>query len=616
VRIESFRVVNYKSFADSGEIHLEPGFNVIVGRNNVGKTALAEAMSLHFPSKPHRSLNTIPTPGTAIDQNSRTEVSIVSEANELLDFLIRNMPTFYVPTDIEQQMTAGQAMLSTALSEGATVDATFLNGGHHSAQLSTYVGSTPPEVYLRFTMDSSGNASASGPIHGVPSDYPDLAAGLAVKFHERLYSFSAIRFGIDENPISTNRILEPNAANLVQVLDLLSRNPSRWQRYFERVQTVLPEIKAITFVPSEQGGGRVRAQLWNIDPDTEREDLAVPLSESGTGVGQVLAILYVVFTSEHPRTIVIDEPRSFLHPGAVRKLFEILKGYPDHQYLITTHSPNAVTAADPQALFMVRKEGEESVLDQLDVSEAQDQTRFLREVGASLADVFGADNVLWVEGTTEEKCLPLIWSKVAERQLLGTKIVGVLSTGDLEARQSRDVYRIYEGLSQARGLLPPAVGFIFDREDRDKRWREDMERESEGLVAFTPRRMYENYLLNPHAIAAVTSQIEGFRTESEVSPEEIEGWIDEHGSEPKYFRTKGNLARTDPNWLTEVHGAKLLEDLFADLSGSRVAYDKVAYGVEITGWLCDNAREDLEELADLMAELLEKRERSTKESGA
>jgi len=48
----------------------------------------------------------------------------------------------------------------------------------------------------------------------------------------------------------------------------------------------------------------------------------VPLSESGTGVGQVLAILYVVFTSEYPRTIVIDEPQSFLHPGAVRKLFE------------------------------------------------------------------------------------------------------------------------------------------------------------------------------------------------------------------------------------------------------------------------------------------------------
>jgi len=226
---------------------------------------------------------------------------------------------------------------------------------------------------------------------------------------------------------------------------------------------VLPEIEAVTFRPNEQGGGRVRALLWNIDQDTEREDLAVPLSESGTGVGQVLAILYVVFTSEYPRTIVIDEPQSFLHPGAVRKLFEILKGYPQHQYMITTHSPNAVIAADPRALFLVRKEGEESVVEQLDVCETRDQARFLREVGASLSGVFGANNVLWVEGATEEECFPLIVSKVAERQLLGTKIVGVLSTGDLGGRHSRDVYRIYEGLSQSGGLLPPAVGFIFAR---------------------------------------------------------------------------------------------------------------------------------------------------------
>jgi hypothetical protein len=95
---------------------------------------------------------------------------------------------------------------------------------------------------------------------------------------------------------------------------------------------------------------------------------------------------------------------------------------------------------------------------------------------------------------------------------------------------------------------------VFDREKRDKRWREDLERGSEYLVSFTPRRMYENYLLNPRAISAVASQIEGFRPESKVAPEEVERWMDEHGSEPKYFDTKGNLARTDPSWLTEVHG--------------------------------------------------------------
>jgi hypothetical protein len=192
----------------------------------------------------------------------------------------------------------------------------------------------------------------------------------------------------------------------------------------------------------------------------------------------------------------------------------------------------------------------------------------------------------------------------------------VLSTGALEGRHSRDVYRIYERLSEMGGLLPPAVGFIFDREGRDETRRADLQRESHGLVAFTSRRMYENYLLNPRAIAYVASQIEGFRKDGEVSSEEVEGWMNQHGSEPDYFgMTAERPTRTDPAWLTEVHGATLLEDLFSDLSEARVAYDKVTHGVALTRWLCDNAREDLKELADLMVYRLEKHERSTNEEG-
>ncbi len=56
MHLSSFRVTNYKSFHDSEKVHFEPGFNVIVGRNNVGKTALSEAISLRFLDKPHRSL--------------------------------------------------------------------------------------------------------------------------------------------------------------------------------------------------------------------------------------------------------------------------------------------------------------------------------------------------------------------------------------------------------------------------------------------------------------------------------------------------------------------------------------------------------------------------------
>src|SRR5829696_4121152 len=58
MHIATLQVNNYKSFSSSEEIRFEPGFNVIVGQNNVGKTALVEALSLQFRDKPHRSLKT------------------------------------------------------------------------------------------------------------------------------------------------------------------------------------------------------------------------------------------------------------------------------------------------------------------------------------------------------------------------------------------------------------------------------------------------------------------------------------------------------------------------------------------------------------------------------
>lgn len=62
----------------------------------------------------------------------------------------------------------------------------------------------------------------------------------------------------------------------------------------------------------------------------------------------------------------------------------------------------------------------------------------------------------------------------------------------------------------------------------------------------------------------------------------------------------------NPCWLADVDAAKLLKDLFEDLSESRVVYDKVVHGVALTRWLCENAPEDLREIADLIEERLDR----------
>ena len=133
-----------------------------------------------------------------------------------------------------------------------------------------------------------------------------------------------------------------------------------------------------------------------------RDDLATRLKDCGTGIGQVLAILYVAMT-RIGNLIVIDEPNSFLHPGASRKLIEILKLYEKNQYVISTHSADLISAIQPEIIHRVHWEGEhgESRVEKVDLANLDEMSGILDDLGVRLSDVFGADQVVWVEGQTE-----------------------------------------------------------------------------------------------------------------------------------------------------------------------------------------------------------------------
>ena len=96
--IAKVQIKNYKSFLSSQELNLTPGFNVVVGQNNAGKTALVEALSLHFSDKYHMSMKTVPSPGVHLHDSVTSSVQIAFQLaeGEAEQLLINARSSFYM----------------------------------------------------------------------------------------------------------------------------------------------------------------------------------------------------------------------------------------------------------------------------------------------------------------------------------------------------------------------------------------------------------------------------------------------------------------------------------------------------------------------------------------
>ena len=253
---------------------------------------------------------------------------------------------------------------------------------------------------------------------------------------------------------------------------------------------------------------------------------------------------------------------------------------------------------------MLKLEECETTAITLDAKTTVAQKACLLEVGATLSDVFGADNVLWVEGATEEACFPKILSQLLQQPAAGTVIKGVVATGDFERKGKRKAelaLEIYEQLSGGGSLIPPALAFVFDAEGRTEQEKSDLRRRAKGRMFFLPRRMYENYLLNPAAIAAVASNEPGFAG-IQVTEEMVVAKLDVLLGERRFYGIAPPAEPTER--AVAVHAADVLDQLFRDLSGGTAEFRKTTHAAMLTEWLVENAPGDLAEVAQLLKQVI------------
>ena len=124
------------------------------------------------------------------------------------------------------------------------------------------------------------------------------------------------------------------------------------ERMSEQLSTALPERVAqndLTFVPGAAADNNV---LDGVRLHVNNKSI----SEQSDGKRAIYAIALYDLISNGANVVAIDEPEIHLHPSSQRSLARLLKNG-RNQKIIATHSPDIVSAFDPECIVSVKAHG-------------------------------------------------------------------------------------------------------------------------------------------------------------------------------------------------------------------------------------------------------------------
>jgi energy-coupling factor transporter ATP-binding protein EcfA2 len=584
------RIRGYQSFSDSNNIAFDFGINLVIGANNVGKSAILRALSQNISEYPHRCpqyFESYQLPKPTIELFLRFSGSDFIEEIQRRGDGVR-IP---VPTSI---LRHGIEYAESLLRNGVDICFRVINNAPEASVYPShgkFKSSTD-----RFSVEARNQSGTIGFSQIIYSD--DTLPQLAYEaFRRTLFYFSAERLSLGESIFAHAEKLEPNAENLPAVLMTMQGSMfDVFQTLTNHLRDIFPTVGNMSVRPHPKHHNKVEVLIW---PTKEGNNpaLAFPLSQSGTGVGQVIAILVAVMTTKKS-IIVIDEINSFLHPAAVKRLLRILQSnYDQHQYIISTHSPEVISFGNPKSLHLVTREGYTSSVKKIDIDDIEELQNLADQLGISMSDVFAANSVIWVEGQTEEICFPYVYEQFYGQLPRDTVFSRVSATGDFSKKNVDPtlIFNVYTRLSTATKNLVQSVIFSFDTEELSDIEKDDLNRRAGGKIIFLPRRMVECYLINPQAIASFINLRIG--DDKKVTAEEVEDCLISIVQADSKFNNNWNGSIHNSNWLSQVHGGNLIKSIIRKISNNTVEFSKNRDSLELMKYIAGKNISDLEPLA-------------------
>lgn len=362
VLLTQVTVSGYKSLQES-TARLAP-FTVIVGRNNVGKSNLFDALRLlsHVAQ--------MPVANAFKPERHRGDPleSFFSETDPRFqaacDFDLSGLPHPFI-----RGATLRNPLLRYEIEVGfrdrfLEVHSEYLTGRTAGAKRSKSFVTHEKNGKNRISLNRDSALSGKTRHFGSPAPrsvmtmiddaelYPHVIALTRELSSWRFFHFEpdALR---EPSPAMDILELEANGRGLSGFYDTLNkRHPERFRSAERALQRGIPEAKSIRVLDTGD-----RRRLLAIVREDGREFVARVLSD---GTLRFLALIALAYAPQPPGLVCFEEPENGVHPGKLQFIVDILRGISERissdgrhaQVIVNSHSPYLVDLLDPSEMLL------------------------------------------------------------------------------------------------------------------------------------------------------------------------------------------------------------------------------------------------------------------------